>query len=667
MALKMESRQNYGRRDHKWYRYPNDSLDRFWFSPLSNGLGSINATVNLMPTNNEESVSSTDSQYVPPSVVMQTADINPNNSEGIRWSSTSIPQDAYFFMCIHFAELKKLNDGEIREFTITLDSEPWHGAFSPRYLTTTSLCSRRIHQSRNNVVEYNPTSRSTLSPIVNAMELYSVLPLSGSTTNDADATSLVDIRDKYQITKAWTGDPCLPINYTWEGLVCRNDTSSLRVISLDLSNSGLSGEIPKSLANFSAIVSLNLSGNNLTGNIPIFLATDLSLLRTFVFGNEKLSSLSSCSAPENKRKLGVIVGVAVSAVVLVVFSLIAFLVMKRRKLAFGVDGARSLGGSHSCQTFAYEEVMKVTDKFSRKIGEGGYGPVFHGRLENGQSVAVKILSTQSKQGSKEFETEVSLIGYCCEGENMILIYEYITRGSLREILSGDSKSKLSLDWNQRLKVAFGAAQGLDYLHSGCSPGIVHRDVKTANILLNERLEAKIADFGLSKSDFRDDVTHISTKVVGTPGYVDPEYYSTNRLNEKSDVFSFGIVLLELISGLQPITVEPSGERVHIINLVRPKLLRGDIASVADSRFCGDYDVRSMWKVAAIALECTATKAAERPVMSTVVSCLKEAIESGLPATVLSPESPSEPLRGAYACHTGTDSETSVIYSSPSAR
>ncbi|XP_049933563.1 putative leucine-rich repeat receptor-like serine/threonine-protein kinase At2g04300 [Nymphaea colorata] len=668
LALKRLYRNNFGTRDGNWYRYPDDKLDRFWWSPLSKDLDHINTTVDLNSPSLHisESVSSTVSPYVPPSVVMQTADIVSDPKIGIQWSSTSIPQDAFLFMCIHFAELKKLERNETREFTITLDAKPWHEAFSPIYQTATSIWSPGIYQSQNNLVEYTPTERSTLSPIVNAMELYTALQLSGSTTKDADASSLVDVRDKYQITKVWTGDPCLPLNYTWEGLVCSNDTSSPRVISLDLSNSGLNGEIPKSLADLSAIVSLNLSGNNLTGNIPIFLATDLPQLRIFVSVNG-----SSCNASIRKSKIQVIGGIAVTAAVLValVFWLAASMVTKRRKSPNKLP--------NGCQAFAHEEVIKATDNFSRKIGEGGYGPVFHGHLQSGQNVAVKILSSKSRQGSQEFQTEVillsrihhknlvSLIGYCDEAENMILIYEYISRGNLRDILSG--RSEVSLDWNQRLKVAFGAAQGLDYLHSGCNPGIIHRDVKSANILLNEKLEAKIADFGLSKTDFQDGVTHVSTKVVGTPGYLDPEYYSTNRLNEKSDVFSFGIVLLELICGLQPIIIEPSGERVHIVNWVRPKLLRGDLASVADARFCSAYDARSMWQVAEIAMECTSLKAAERPGMSTVVSYLKEAIESYLLTTVSEVESPSKPLRGAYALNSGTDTETSVIYAAPSAR
>ncbi|KAF3787088.1 hypothetical protein EJ110_NYTH24052 [Nymphaea thermarum] len=247
LALNYLYRSNFGRRDGNWYRFPDDTLDRFWLSPLSDGLGSINTTKDLIwsPLNISESVSSTDDHYVPPSVVMQTANINSDPKGRIQWNSTTIPQDADLFMCIHFAELKKLEPNETREFNITLDYKLWHGAFRPPYLSATTLCSTSIYRSQNNLVEFNPTERSTLSPIVNAMELYTVLQLSGSTTDDVD--------------DAWTGDPCLPLNFTWEGLVCSNNRFSPR-FHISNRNEIIACPAPR-----------NLSGNNLTGNMPVFL------------------------------------------------------------------------------------------------------------------------------------------------------------------------------------------------------------------------------------------------------------------------------------------------------------------------------------------------------------------------------------------------------------
>ncbi|KAF3787090.1 Proline-rich receptor-like protein kinase [Nymphaea thermarum] len=493
--------------------------------------------------------------------------------------------------------------------------------------------------------------------------------------------ALTSIKSVLTLKNNWTGDPCLPQGYAWDNLVCSND-SSPRITSLyvswlshvkkekgfidfsdnclvhlancrDLSNSGLSGEIPPGLSQLTALVS-------------------------FISGNQNLCSSSTCDVSTGRKvNKTAVIGIVVAVIILLAFAVCfaSFIIIKRRHpsnyvpnylnlSSFGVSSfriprwsyrflimfplikfeeqplaseAKFLGKSSGCQTFSYAEIMSITDNFRTKIGEGGYGPVFHGCLQDGQNVAVKILSDKSKQGSKEFYTEVTLLsrihhknlvsffGYCDEAENMILVYEYIPMGNLQNVLSG--RTDIILSWNQRLQIAFNAAQGLDYLHSGCKPGIIHRDIKSANILLDDRLEAKIADFGMSKSGIPDGATHISTVVVGTHGYLDPEYYLTNRLNDKSDVYSFGVVLLELVTGMQPIMVEPSGERTHLVNWVRPRVMKGDIASIADRRLLGRYEVGSMWKVAETALECTAAQAANRPSMSQVVSDLKEAIES----------------------------------------
>ncbi|KAF3787085.1 putative LRR receptor-like serine/threonine-protein kinase [Nymphaea thermarum] len=282
LALKTFTRDNYGLpTGAASYRYPVDAFDRIWNSAGSTGLESINTTL---------SVSSTGSQYVPPSIVMQTADTNPN-PKGRIGSSSVIPRGTYLFMCIHFAELKKLEANETREFNLTVDSKLWLGDFRPTYRATTTICSQSIYPSQNNVVDYIPTERSTLPPIVNALELYSALHLPGSATDDGDVGALVDIRDKYQITKAWTGDPCLPLNYAWEGLVCSNDTSSLRVLSLNLSGNNLTGTIPIFLANLPQLRMLDLSNNDLSGTVPD------DLLRKRKDGSLMLRLFSSLTLP----------------------------------------------------------------------------------------------------------------------------------------------------------------------------------------------------------------------------------------------------------------------------------------------------------------------------------------------------------------------------------
>ncbi|CAL9764341.1 unnamed protein product [Musa acuminata subsp. burmannicoides] len=293
--------------------------------------------------------------------------------------------------------------------------------------------------------------------------------------------------------------------------------------------------------------------------------------------------------------------------------------------------------------FTYTELKKITKSFDRVLGKGGFGTVYYGRLENGIKVAVKMLSHTS---SEEFVTEaqhlsrvhhrnlVSMIGYCIDGEHLALVYEYMSQGTLKEHLRAESRGVRSLSWEQRLRIALEASQGLEYLHTGCKPSLIHRDVKTSNILLNERLEAKISDFGLSKAFEDDERSHVSTKVVGTPGYLDPEYYVKNQLSEKSDVYSFGVVLLELITGQPPILI--GSEKIHIVEWVYERLAKGNVEDVVDKSLQGEYDVNCAWKIAYVALNCAMQSSTKRPTMTEVVMQLKErlALQSNLDETQL---------------------------------
>ncbi|CAD6225221.1 unnamed protein product [Miscanthus lutarioriparius] len=283
--------------------------------------------------------------------------------------------------------------------------------------------------------------------------------------------------------------------------------------------------------------------------------------------------------------------------------------------------------------FTYKELEKFTDNFMKFIGQGGFGPVYYGRLEDSTEVAVKMRSESSSHGLDEFLAEVqsmtkvhhrnlvSLIGYCWEKDHLALVYEYMSQGSLFYHLRGKNGVSEALNWRKRVQVVLEAAQGLDYLHKGCNLPIVYRDVKTNNILLGQNLQAKIADFGLSKTYLSDTQTHISATAAGTAGYMDPEYYHTGRLTESSDVFSFGVVLLEVATGEPPI-VPGHG---HIIRRVKQKIATGDIGSIADLRLGSAYDISSMWKVIDTAVMCTADSAAQRPTMATVVIQLKESL------------------------------------------
>ncbi|KAK3138220.1 hypothetical protein QOZ80_5AG0365990 [Eleusine coracana subsp. coracana] len=217
-----------------------------------------------------------------------------------------------------------------------------------------------------------------------------------------------------------------------------------------------------------------------------------------------------------------------------------------------------------------------------------------------------------------------MIGYCNDGQCMALVYEYMPEGTLQDHIGGNRRVGRYLTWRQRLQIAFESAQGLEYLHKGCNPPLIHRDVKATNILLNENLEAKIADFGLSKTfDRRND--HVSTiMLVGTPGYLDPEYQATMQLTTKSDVYSFGVVLLELVTGKLATFRDP--EPTSIIQWARQHLAKGNMEGVVDTRMCGTYNINSVWKVADIALKCTEQTSPQRPTMTDVVAQLQECLE-----------------------------------------
>ncbi|KAI9128942.1 hypothetical protein K1719_000425 [Acacia pycnantha] len=295
----------------------------------------------------------------------------------------------------------------------------------------------------------------------------------------------------------------------------------------------------------------------------------------------------------------------------------------------------ALGFSKSA--FTYEELARATDGFSdaNLLGQGGFGYVHRGILPNGKEVAVKQLKAGSGQGEREFQAEVeiisrvhhkhlvSLVGYCITGTQRLLVYEFVPNNTLEFHLHG--KGRPTMDWPTRLKIALGSAKGLAYLHEDCHPKIIHRDIKAANILLDFKFEAKVADFGLAK--FTSDVnTHVSTRVMGTFGYLAPEYASSGKLSEKSDVFSFGVMLLELITGRRPVDSSHTFVEDSLVDWARPMLTRAleeeNFDSVVDPRLQHDYDPNEMARMVACAAACIRHSAKRRPKMSQVVRALE---------------------------------------------
>ncbi|KAF3777003.1 Receptor-like protein kinase [Nymphaea thermarum] len=294
--------------------------------------------------------------------------------------------------------------------------------------------------------------------------------------------------------------------------------------------------------------------------------------------------------------------------------------------------------------FTYNEILSITGNFDQIIGEGGFSTVYCGQLpEGGLKVAVKKLKESGSQFGTFLEeikilmrthhkNLVSLVGLCEERDEIILVSEYMGGGSLSEILKGmnsrqsEGTRASELTWRKRLQIAIDAAAGLEYLHTGCKPAVIHRDIKPANILLDENLEAKLADFGLSKAGAVDGTEYSAyqTKVAGTLGYIDPEYLYTQTLTKKSDVYSFGVVLFELITGKTAIMITETNEKCHLSNWVVPMLMRGNIESLLDPLLKGRCNIQSVWEVAAIA-KTAIQDPAGRPDMPQIVSTLKAAL------------------------------------------
>ncbi|KAK4792764.1 hypothetical protein SAY86_023199 [Trapa natans] len=280
-------------------------------------------------------------------------------------------------------------------------------------------------------------------------------------------------------------------------------------------------------------------------------------------------------------------------------------------------------------SFSYEELEAATGGFSRNhiIGQGGFGYVFKGVLSNGKEIAVKCLKSGSGQGDREFQAEVEIIsrvhhrhlvsleGYCIAGDQRILVYEFIPNSTLEHHLHG--KDRPTMDWPTRLKIALGSAKGLAYLHEDCHPRIIHRDIKGANILLDNSFEAKVADFGLAKLT-SDNYTHVSTRVMGT--------FGQRKLTEKSDTFSFGVMLLELVTGRRPVDVTGELMEDSLVDWARPlidsALQTGNFRELADRRLEGNFDHQEMAQMVACAGACTRHSARRRPKMSQVVRALE---------------------------------------------
>ncbi|XP_059297099.1 BRASSINOSTEROID INSENSITIVE 1-associated receptor kinase 1-like isoform X1 [Lycium ferocissimum] len=421
---------------------------------------------------------------------------------------------------------------------------------------------------------------------------------------------------------------------------------------LRLNNNSLSGGIPMSLTTIGALQVLDLSNNHLTGAVPV--NGSFSLFTPISFANNQLEvppaapppplppTPSSSSSVGNSATGAIAGGVAAGAALLFAAPAIFLAWWRRRKPQdhfFDVpaeeDPEVHLG---QLKRFSLRELQVASDNFSNRniLGRGGFGKVYKGRLADGSLVAVKRLKEERTQGGElQFQTEVEMIsmavhrnllrlrGFCMTPTERVLVYPYMENGSVASRLRERAESEPPLDWPKRKRIALGSARGLAYLHDHCDPKIIHRDVKAANILLDEEFEAVVGDFGLAKlMDYKD--THVTTAVCGTIGHIAPEYLSTGKSSEKTDVFGYGVMLLELITGQRAFDLArlANDDDVMLLDWVKGLLKDKKYETLVDADLQGNYNEEEVEQLIQVALLCTQSTPTERPKMSEVVRMLE---------------------------------------------
>ncbi|CAM8898949.1 unnamed protein product [Rhodiola kirilowii] len=420
---------------------------------------------------------------------------------------------------------------------------------------------------------------------------------------------------------------------------------------LRLSRNKLSGQIPDSIAHLTGLSFLDLSYNNLSGPAPTILAKDYSIT-----GNEFLCTSSSAphctgalkpvNVSASPSKLvgcdGIDLGSSLHHMVSprALYSSLEFhwkfFLTPTFLFTSAVQQDYEFDIGH-LQRFSFRELQNATGNFNPKniLGQGGFGVVYKGCLTNKTLVAVKRLKDPSSTGERQFQTEVEMIGlalhrnllrlygFCMTSNERLLVYPYMPNGSVADRLRDRNQENPSLDWTKRKRIALGTARGLLYLHEQCNPKIIHRDVKAANILLDESFEVVVGDFGLAKLlDLRD--SHVTTAVRGTVGHIAPEYLSTGQSSEKTDVFGFGILLLELVTGQKTLdTGNGQGQKGMILDWVKTLQEEKRLEMLVDRDLKGHYDAEELENMVELALMCTQSHPNLRPKMSQALKVLED--------------------------------------------
>ncbi|KAF0889672.1 hypothetical protein E2562_030151 [Oryza meyeriana var. granulata] len=688
--LRLSARINFGAESNASVRYPDDPFDRIWESDLvrrANYLVDVAAGTERISTTKPIFVSINEE---PPQRVMQTAVVGKNGSLTYRIDLEDFPGNAWGVS--YFAEIEDLAPNQTRKFKLVIPGKPEFSKPTVDVEENAQGKYRLYEPGYTNVplpfvfsFGFKKTNDSSEGPILNAMEIYKYVQI---TMGSQDANIMASLVSRYP-QAGWAqegGDPCLPASWSW--VQCSSEAAP-RIFSITLSGKNITGSIPVELTKLSGLVELRLDGNSFTGQIPDFTGCrdlqyihlennqltgalppslgELPNLKELYIQNNKLSGEVSQAlfkksiifnfSGNSDLRMGhsnightilIIVCVVVGAILVLVVAIGCYLFTCKRKKKPSDETvviaapAKKLGSffsevaTESAHRFALSEIEDATEKFDRRIGSGGFGIVYYGKLTDGREIAVKLLTNDSYQGIREFLNEVTLLsrihhrnlvsflGYSQQDGKNILVYEFMHNGTLKEHLRGGPADVKITSWVKRLEIAEDAAKGIEYLHTGCSPTIIHRDLKSSNILLDKNMRAKVADFGLSKPVV--DGSHVSSIVRGTVGYLDPEYYVSQQLTEKSDMYSFGVILLELISGHEPISNDNFG--LHCRNIVewaRSHMESGDIHGIVDQSLDAGYDLQSVWKIAEVATMCVKPKGVQRPSISEVLKEIQDAI------------------------------------------
>ncbi|KAL5171175.1 putative LRR receptor-like serine/threonine-protein kinase [Glycine soja] len=631
--LKVAARINFGAPSEDVVRYPDDPYDRIWESDL---IKRQNYLVGVAP--GTERINTTkkieiETRENPPVKVMQTAVVGTKGILSYRLNLEDFPGNARAYA--YFAEIEDLPKNETRKFKL---EQPYIADYSNAVVNIAENANGSytlyepsyMNVSLEFVLSFSfvKTRDSTQGPLLNAMEISKYMPIASKTDRqDSNFVNAFRFLSAESVLKN-EGDPCVPT--PWEWVNC-STTTPPRITKINLSRRNLKGEIPGKLNNMEALTELWLDGNMLTGQLPDM--SNLINVKIMHLENNKLTgplpsylgSLPSLQAlfddnPElhkgNKKHfqlmLGISIGVLVILLILFLTSLVLLLILRRKTsqqkrdekgvsgrsstkpltgYSFGRDG--NIMDEGTAYYITLSELKEATNNFSKNIGKGSFGSVYYGKMKDGKEVAVKTMTDPSSYGNQQFVNEKQL------------------------------------DWLARLRIAEDAAKGLEYLHTGCNPSIIHRDVKTSNILLDINMRAKVSDFGLSRLA-EEDLTHISSVARGTVGYLDPEYYANQQLTEKSDVYSFGVVLLELLSGKKAVSSEDYGPEMNIVHWARSLIRKGDVISIMDPSLVGNLKTESVWRVAEIAMQCVEQHGACRPRMQEVILAIQDAsnIEKG---------------------------------------